>query len=116
MIDVFIPCVDRDGRTNRRQMLDRIENTFGSRFFGVNAWEEIETWVLAGSNLPRSWQWAEVRTEIQVKERYFEPLAVERGLTNSLGQGRQVLGEEGLPISDPSARNAPRISTFSPDV
>ncbi len=94
MIDVFILCVDRDGDIDRRAALDHIENTFGPRFLAVNAWEEIETWVLAGVQLPSTWRWSDVRSEIQVKEEYFAKLVADRELTEDLGQGRQTLGEE----------------------
>ena len=95
-IDIFILCVDRDGDTSRRQTLDRIESEFKeeSAFFAENAWEELETWVLAGLTLPSDWPWTEVRTEVSVKERYFEPLAARRGLAGTLGGGRKRLGEE----------------------
>ena len=80
--DMFILCVDRDGEHRRRQRLNQIESEFQGRcvFFAENAWEEIETWSLAGLNLPSSWRWADVRAEVQVKERYFEPLAAQQGL------------------------------------
>ena len=108
MIDVFILCVDRDGQTTRRQGLDHIENTFGSRFLAVNAWEEIETWVLAGLDLPNSWRWVDVREEVQVKEIYFETLVAQREITDDLGQGRRVLGEE-------AARNIDAIRQKCPE-
>ena len=96
MIDIFILCVDRDGDVNRRQSLDRIEAEFQGRrvFFAVNAWEEVETWALAGVNLPNDWRWADVRAEVDVKERYFDPLVFLRGLTDTEGGGRRVLGAE----------------------
>ncbi len=96
MTDIFILCVDRDGDTNRRQRLDQIEEAFGNTriFLAENAWEEIETWVLAGLNLPRGWRWSEVRAEIQVKETYFEPLVDQRNLSDAPGSGRKPLGEE----------------------
>ena len=96
MMDAFILCVDRDGVQGRRQRLDQIEQEFGNAriFLSENAWEEIETWVLAGLDLPDNWQWADVRAEVDVKERYFEPLAARRGLADSLGRGRKALGEE----------------------
>ena len=95
-IDVFILCVDRDGNLGRRQRLDQLETEFGGRvpFLAENAWEEIETWVLAGLDLPRDWRWADVRSEVHVKETYFDPLAAERGLSASPGRGRKALGEE----------------------
>ena len=96
MIDVFILCVDRDGNLGRRQRLDQLEAEFGNGlpFLAENAWEEIETWVLAGLDLPNKWLWKDVRAEVQVKETYFDPLAVQRGLSDSPGGGREIMGEE----------------------
>lgn len=109
-IDIFILCVDRDGDTNRRQRLNRLEVEFnnGQTFLAENAWEEIETWVLAGLRLPGEWRWADVRAEVSVKERYFEPLAVQRGVADALGGGRKALGEE-------AARNIPAIRQKCPE-
>ena len=97
MIKIFILCVDRDGRKGRRQRLDEIEARFSSEkilFLAENAWEELETWVLAGVDLPSDWRWADVRAERDVKEHYFEPLVKQRGLSGSLGGGRKALGNE----------------------
>ena len=94
MTDIFILCVDRDGNTGRRQRLDELEALFGAAFFAENAWQEIETWVLAGLNLPSHWRWADVRGEVQVKEVYFDRLAEQRGVEGELGGGRKTLGEE----------------------
>ena len=84
MYDVYVLCVDRDGETGRRQRLDQLESEFGNSraFFAANAWEELETWVLAGLNLPRDWRWEVVRAEVHVKEQYFDQLATRRGLSN----------------------------------
>ena len=96
MVDVFVLCVDRDGRSGRRRRLDEIEAEFGSEraFFAENAWEELETWTLAGLTLPAEWQWTEVRAEVAVKERYFDKLALQRGVADAPGGGRRPLGEE----------------------
>ena len=96
MITIFILCVDRDGDEGRRQRLDQIEEEFENTrvFLAENAREEIETWVLAGLNLPRGWRWSDVRAEIQVKEIYFEPLVDQRNLSSALGGGRKPLAEE----------------------
>lgn len=95
-MDIFILCIDRDGNRNRRQRLDRLEAEFGTgrTFLAENAWEEIETWVLAGLSLLPGWRWADVRAEVSVKERYFEPLVVQRGVANARGGGRKPLAEE----------------------
>ena len=110
MISVFILCVDRDGEEGRCQRLDQIENEFGNGvvFFAENAWEEIETWVLAGLDLPRGWAWADVRAEVHVKERYFDVVAEERGVTDGPGGGRKALGEE-------AARRIPRVRQRCPE-
>ena len=96
MTHIFILCVDRDGDEGRRARLDDIETEFGNNraFHAVNAWEEIEIWVLAGLNLPRKWRWKDVRATVHVKEKYFKPLAAMRGVADSLGGGRKALGEE----------------------
>ena len=96
MTDIFILCVDRDGEKGRRQQLERLESEFGAKraFFAENAWEEIETWALAGLNLLPGWRWADVRAEIHVKEQYFDELARDRGLIDEPSGGRKELGEE----------------------
>ena len=96
MIDIFILCVDRDGERGRRARLKQIEDEFGNGivFLAENAWEEIETWVLAGLDLPRGWRWRNIRAEVHVKERYFERLADMRGVADGAGGGRRALGDE----------------------
>lgn len=93
MFDIFVLCVDRDGVKTRRQRLDQLEHA-NRRLIAVNAWEELETWVLAGGDLPKDWAWADIRAEVSVKERYFEPLARQRGVDDGPGGGRKALGEE----------------------
>ena len=96
MIDIFVLCVDRDGQTGRRQRLDHIEAEFEdeARLLAVNAWEEIETWALAGLDLPANWRWRDIRAEVNVKETYFDRLVSRRRLTNTPGRGREPLGDE----------------------
>jgi hypothetical protein len=55
MIDIFVLCVDRDGVVSRRDRLDQLEQKFGAirSFVAVNAWEELETWVLAALTCAR---------------------------------------------------------------
>ena len=98
MTDLFILCVDRDGNKGRRQRLDQIEREFGNgfTFLAENAWEEVETWLLAGVNLPKDWRWADVRAEVHVKETYFEPLVAERREVDGPGGGRKALATEAV--------------------
>ena len=98
MVDIFILCIDRDGNCSRREALDDIERRVQVPgvflFFAGVAWEELETWTLAGLELPSEWEWRDIRNEVHVKEAYFEPLVEERGLKKSLGKGRKQLGKE----------------------
>lgn len=110
MVDIFILCVDRDGDLRRRARLDSIEKRFGVGriFLAENAWEEIETWALAGLDLPKTWKWADVRAEIDVKGRYFDELARRRGVADGPGGGRRTLGRE-------AARNVRDVRRKCPD-
>ena len=96
MTDILILCVDRDGQQGRRQRLDAIEEEFSvtHTFLAENAWEELETWILAGLDLPSGWSWQEVRAEVNVKERYFNEFARMRGVADAPGGGRRPLGEQ----------------------
>ena len=96
MIDVFVLCVDRDGEHGRRQRLDDIEQKFGQErhFLAENAWEELETWALAGLELRNDWRWNDIRAEVHVKETYFDELAKYRSVANGPGRGRKILGKE----------------------
>ena len=105
-INIFILCVDRDADIYRCQQLTRLEQIFSYAgvFLTVNAWEELETWVLAGFKveslrkelkLPRQkYSWKCIRAERDSKEWYFEPLAEVRGLADMPDKGYRQLGIE----------------------
>lgn len=93
-VQVILLCVDRDGDTGRRQRLAQLEERFGERLLGAEAWEEVETWALAGLQLPSDWSWEKVRAEVHVKQRYFDVLAKQRGVDGGPDGGRSALGEE----------------------
>lgn len=96
MTNIFILCVDRDGQLGRRKRLDAIEHEFGNcrMFFAENSWEELETWTLAGLDLPGDWKWSDIRAEIHVKRKYFDKIAQTVGVADAPGGGRKLLGEE----------------------
>ena len=112
MVDIFILCVDRDGQVGRRQRLDQLEEQFGDQqvFLAENAWEELETWVLAGVDLPADWRWTQVRAEVNVKEEYFDVLVDRRQLRDHPGGGRKPLAEEAARQLPQSARSVQRTS------
>ncbi len=94
MVNLFILCVDRDGDEHRRTALDNLESWAESyvganrKFFGVEAWQEIEVWVIAGHDLLEGWDWQTIRAERDPKEVYFHPLAETLGLQDQPGEGR----------------------------
>ncbi|KMO19591.1 hypothetical protein [Methylobacterium platani] len=96
MVDVFLLCVDRDANPHRRARLDAIEARFAPLvcFLACEAWEELETWALAGLDRPGPAPWAAIRAERDVKERHFAPLAAARRLSAEPGGGRRTLGIE----------------------
>ena len=100
MVDIFLLLVDRDGNETRRQALDKLEKQAGEalghakKMLAENAWQELEVWALAGQDLPADWNWRVIRAETHPKEKYFVPLAKQRGLTKEPGEGRTTLGRE----------------------
>ena len=107
-VQVILLCIDRDGDPGRRQRLDQLQEEFGERLLAAEAWEEIETWVLAGLTLPPDWNWVEVRAEVHVKEQYFDVLAKQRGVDGGPDGGRSELGDE-------AARHVDTIRQKCPD-
>ncbi|NJK70492.1 MAG: hypothetical protein HC849_04045 [Oscillatoriales cyanobacterium RU_3_3] len=114
MVDLFLLCVDRDGKEGRKTSLEKLEaraaKILSERrlLLAENAWQEIEVWVLAGQDLPKDWNWQDVRSEINPKETYFLPLSQQRNLLNAPGEGRKKLAEE-------AARRYERIRQLCPE-
>ncbi|MDF5730871.1 MAG: hypothetical protein PUP92_23370 [Rhizonema sp. PD38] len=81
MVNLFLLCVDRDGKKGRKEALTTIEQqaanilTGGRLLLAENAWQEIEVWVLAGHDLLSDWNWQVIRNEVNPKETYFLPLS-----------------------------------------
>ena len=98
LFDVYFLCVDRDCRTERLAALaaleDRVNGALqGKRFIAVCGQEELEVWILAGAtDLPANWQ--DVRSHCDPKEAFYTPYATRRGVQDTPGRGRKVLGEE----------------------
>ncbi|MCT7953050.1 hypothetical protein NG798_24950 [Ancylothrix sp. C2] len=115
MVNLFLLCVDRDGKEGRKLSLEKIENQaakiLGERQFLVaeSAWQEIEVWVLAGhQDLPNDYNWQEIRQEVNPKEAFFLPYAQQRNLLDAPGEGRKPLAEE-------AARRYDRIRKLCPE-
>ncbi|CAD5924546.1 hypothetical protein NO108_01263 [Planktothrix rubescens] len=113
--DLFILCVERDGKEGRKQALNKLEQEAAkiltsrqSLLLVENAWQEIEVWVLAGYDLPSEWKWQEVRREEHPKERYFIPLAKQQNLLETPGEGRKIMAEK-------AAGNYKRLQQLCPE-
>jgi len=96
MTDIFILCVNRDGDLNRKSKLNGLETALAGRryFLAENAWEELETWALAGIDLPIEFRWTDVRPAISVKEHFFAPVARALGIDEGPGEGRKEIGRQ----------------------
>lgn len=109
MVDLFLLLIDRDGEPGRRAALNSLESKMQPlAFFGENAWQELEVWLLAGSTLPKDWDWKTIRGERDPKERYYGPFALARSLANGPGEGRKQLGLE-------AGRNYQRVRKLCPE-
>ena len=114
MFNLFLLCVDRDGKEGRKMSLENIEQQAvnilpgGKLLLAENAWQEIEVWVLAGHNLPGDWNWQAIRNEINPKETYFLRFAEHKNLLDSSEEGRKTLAEE-------AARRYERIRQLCPE-
>ena len=107
-VKIFILCVDRDaeeGRLTRLQQIEREFNDDSRSFLAVNAWEEIETWILATFDVQSlrnklnlspiaKYSWKYIRAERDPKETYFEPLAAICGVADAPDGGRKKLGKK----------------------
>lgn len=115
MTDLFLLCIDRDGDQHRHVRLDAITTRATGAlpqqrgFFGEQAWQEVEVWLLAGHALPATWVWQDVRDDLDPKERYYLPFAAQRGLAEAPAEGRATLGAE-------AARRYNRIRQLCPEV
>ncbi len=120
MVDLFLVCVDRDGNVDRRASIDGLEvkaqKYLASKyqkpkqFLGEHAWQELEVWLLAGcDDLPKNWNWSEIRTERKPKKQYFEPYVKQRSQFNDArSEGRGILAEQ-------AAKRYQRIRQLCPE-
>jgi len=101
MTNLFLLCVDRDGKVDRKVQLDKIELkakeilSSDRLFLAENAYQELEVWLLAGhADLPKEWKWLDIRNERDPKETYFLPFAKLKQVDNEQNEGRKKLSEQ----------------------
>lgn len=63
---------------------------------------------MAGCKLSPKMRWQDVRAQVKTSEGYFRQFANDRGLTETVAQGRKTLGEE-------ASRNLPAIRQKCPE-
>jgi hypothetical protein len=88
MNDLFLVMVDRDGDETRSRIGAAREAEHQGRLFVCLAIEEVEIWMLAIHHglLPSPWR--EIRTEVNVKERFAEPFLWKQVPELDPGEGR----------------------------
>lgn len=100
LVNLFLLIVDRDGIESRRESLTFLESEFnrifapGSRtLLAENAWQEVEVWGLSAVQPHDDWVWADIRSELNPKETYFEVWARNAGVDQGPAGGRVELGK-----------------------
>lgn len=102
MVNLFLLIVDRDGQAGRAQSLASVEERLraelgaGQQFFAENAWQEVEVFILAGSELPDGWSWAEIRADADVKNTFFAEFARLQKTSDQPHEGRRKLMAEAI--------------------
>lgn len=91
MIDLFLLMVDRDcnrGTIPSESRAKTRESEHPDRLIACLAVEEVETWLLALLRDEIATPWREVRAECHPKERFWAPLAEQRGWHRERDGGR----------------------------
>jgi hypothetical protein len=93
---LFLPDADGKDRSGEFRALEAEADGRGVRLLCCAAQQEVEVWLLAGHHdrLPSSWQ--EVRADMSVKERFFEPFLTAYGDRKRAGGGRDLLIQQTL--------------------
>jgi len=97
-MDLLLFLVDADGkdRTGEFQALEQEAADRGARLLCCAAQHEVEVWLLAGHREKLGAGWQDVRAEVSVKERFFEPFLRDHGSVRAAGGGREPLMRETL--------------------
>ena len=109
--DLLLFLVDADGknRTDEFRNLEAEAAAQGVRLLCCAAEQEVEVWLLAGHREKLGQPWQEVRREVSVKERIFEPFLTTYGDRRRAGGGRDLLMKETLTNYDALLRLCPEL-------
>jgi len=93
---LFLPDADGLDRSDEFAHLEEKASEAGVKLVCCAAVQEVEVWLLAGHTDKLVTPWAEVRTDVSVKENVFEPFLKEHGDARRAGGGRDLLIRETL--------------------
>ncbi|MGO9937142.1 MAG: hypothetical protein ACLPH3_05675 [Terracidiphilus sp.] len=103
--ELILFIADADGLADsRKDEFKRLEQLSTQRDRPVKliccaAEQELETWLLSGHQeklKDLGWRWPEIRAEVSVKERFFQPFLDRHGDSATPSQGRERLMQEAL--------------------
>ncbi len=103
--ELILFLCDADGLAeSRKDEFKRLEQLARQRTRPVRliccaAEQELETWLLSGHPeklKDLNWRWQEIRAEVSVKERFFQPFLDKYGDPATPSQGRERLMQEAL--------------------
>jgi hypothetical protein len=93
---LFLPDADGKDRSGEFQALEAEARDRGVRLLCCAALQEVEVWLLAGHHERLPAGWPEVRTEVSIKERFFQPFLSLHGDRRRAGGGRDLLMQQTL--------------------
>jgi len=88
---LFLPDADGKDRSAELRSLEEEAGRQGVTLLCCAAQQEVEVWPLAGYRDRLEQRWQDVRREVSVKERIFEPFLAIHGNPKAPGGGRDVL-------------------------
>lgn len=88
---LFLPDADGKDRTREFERLEKEARKKQVKLLCCAAREEVEIWLLAGHLDKLNVRWEELRTEVSLKEKYFEPFLNTHGDPRRAGEGRDLL-------------------------
>lgn len=117
MTDAIIYCLDRDADPGRdtalQTLIEQQQNAaYRGTLAGGTAHQEVEVWCLALHVAKLDASWEDVRAHPHPKERFLNGLVDARGLGNSPGHGRAILGREAAKRYDLLRVRCPELQDF----
>ena len=118
-MDLMLFIRDADGK-DRNAEFARLEENLANRkkpakLICCAAVQEVEAWLLAGhiqKLKANNWSWSAIRSEISLKEVYFQPFLDQHGDAMIPGGGRRLLMQQALANYDGIKQRCPELQTL----